>query len=157
MEQLNRYKVEIIKNEDELNIILSGVGIIPSRLKFRAWHISDKIMRDVYSISPVCRHVALEMGELVVKDAGFDDVVLMQCSGRRDKHDRLIFEGDIVKVVKHGLSHVATVVYLPHCYCWYLKWGNDYNYGDFVADYVTLEIIGNVFENSELVEGENEI
>lgn len=90
----------------------------------------------------------------IVKE--YDDVILMQCTGLKDKNGKLIYEGDVVAEVSSGC--VATIEYLPSSYsliahirrmdelipiediCFVEKEGTPF------------EIIGNIYENPELLE-----
>ncbi len=91
-----------------------------------------------------------------------DKYVLMQSTGMKDKNDVEIFEGDIVLFsVSDGFNHLdheKAVVQASGCHsgliCKLVDLDLEYRiYYDpvFHTDY---EVIGNIYENSELLEGE---
>ncbi|EPN2895479.1 YopX family protein [Listeria monocytogenes] len=87
----------------------------------------------------------------------FDDVVLMQYTGLKDKNGKKIFEGDIVRNVNGEYSYIGIVN--KDRYTFYIKGvapKDNYDFAD-VSDTVTgkssLIVIGNIHENPELLEG----
>ncbi|ECB9650028.1 hypothetical protein FL871_14245 [Listeria monocytogenes] len=86
----------------------------------------------------------------------FDDVVLMQYTGLKDKNGKKIFEGDIVKNINGEYSYIGIVN--KDRYTFYIKGvapKDNYDFAD-VSDTVTgkssLIVIGNIHENLELLE-----
>ncbi len=126
------------------------------RFKFRVWHKKRQKMYDVLHL-----HTATyNNGGEWVTAKGFNiitqqdihiqieskDGILMQCTGLKDKNGKLIYEGDIVKDDHEALHQVKW------CYnCFLLKpcFQNGYTIG-IVDD--EIEIIGNIYENQELLE-----
>ncbi|EAG8559481.1 hypothetical protein CAX48_03360 [Listeria monocytogenes] len=87
----------------------------------------------------------------------FDDVVLMQYTGLKDKNGKKIFEGDIVRNINGEYSYIGIVN--KDRYTFYIKGvapKDNYDFAD-VSDTVTgkssLIVIGNIHENPELLEG----
>lgn len=117
------------------------------RFKCRVWDYKRKEMRNVWSITP--------FGAIVndVKTNGykisFKDCCIMQCTGLRDKNGELIFEGDILKT-KTGL---AKVVYFLAEFVLESIHNTDFSFIDW--DTVEQEVIGNIYENPELLEVQN--
>lgn len=116
-------------------------------IKFRAWDKINKEMFNVESINFQERRVYKD----VVSYRNFNDIELMQYTGLKDKNNKEIYEGDIVKLrANHGIGVVK----------YYDEWGA------FVVEYIKprplavlgmnyykedIEVIGNIYENSELL------
>ena len=87
------------------------------------------------------------------------DLIIMQCTGLRDKNYKLIFEGDILQVAKNHLFNVIPenkkFVVVFSQYQWWLKDGNGhYPLRDFsYRSNQNIEIIGNIYQNAELLKG----
>lgn len=85
----------------------------------------------------------------------YDDVILMQCTGLRDKTGKLIYEGDIVADVSSGC--VSTIEYLSSSYS---LMAHIRRMDEFIPiedicfvekEGTPFEIIGNIYENPELL------
>lgn len=76
-----------------------------------------------------------------------DRATVGQYTGLKDKNDKKIFEGDIVKVEnpKPFKPYIRSVVYVETSFVW-----GDYVLGEF-AHPEELEVIGNIYENPELL------
>lgn len=130
--------------------------------KFRVWH---KELERLMSVQIMWLDEG-EISELELNDSLMnesipvyrDDVILMQSTGLVDKNGKEIFEGDVVELVDEygdsGMSKVVSQegalgmiieeVFVPFATMSILS----------TVDY-TLEVIGNIYENPELVEGIN--
>ena len=123
-------------------------------IKFRAWDKENEKMMKVSSIS-------LENKEIAVKDFGtyhffrIKDIELMQYIGLKDKNDKEIYEGDIVLVKPGGVStwYKTVVEFKEGAFIASLIDGEDYIYiFNRGFDSNDFEILGNVYENPELLE-----
>lgn len=148
------------------------------RLKFRVWHETLKQMHYNDFIITATGYTAklYQENDYMMKfnqyDLEFDkQCVVMQSTGLKDKKGKLIYEGDLLKPLGEDDERVEVVwneekarfglmiQWTDYCYWNGLyeetKTGRDYYELD---DYYTddFEVIGNIYENSELLEVENE-
>ena len=121
-------------------------------IKFRAWDKENEKMMKVSSLY-------LENKEISVKENGtfrlFRMQDLMQYTGVKDKNGKEIYEGDIVLVELSGTStQYKTVVKIKEgAFIASLIDGEDYIYiFNRGFDSNDFEILGNVYENPELLE-----
>lgn len=135
--------------------------------RFRAWNKATKEMYGVDDIiainfeeKEICvQTIYFEQGLPDSRDLDyydFDDIVLMQSTGMRDKNDREIFEGDILKVT--NLSSWLEVVSFNSNKAMFVsketkrKIEETPLYDLFNTDIFEVEIIGNIHTNPELAE-----
>ena len=124
-------------------------------IKFRAWHKEKKIMGNVLGIDILHKETFFSNEDVdCYEHTDFKDIELMEYTGLKDKNNKEIYEGDIVKLrANHGIGVIK----------YYDEWGA------FVVEYIKprplavlgmnyykedIEILGNIYENSELL-GEN--
>lgn len=125
--------------------------------KFRVWMKSLKWMCDVTNISfdskfvDICQQGDTERyTEMSVE---FDEITLMQSTGLRDKNGKEIFEGDILdykgrKALVRWHGSYASFIYrfVDELQNRNTEWKPLY------LAYMKCEIIGNIYENRELLE-----
>ncbi|MDT2640445.1 YopX family protein [Enterococcus dongliensis] len=124
--------------------------------KFRAWDEDSKVMRSWKDL-------------ILEKDGGDDfwligykenacitsfdhDQILMQSTGLKDKNGVEIFEGDIVKIIGDVLGDDMSVIRFTEG-GFYLDYKNlDTEFELLYSIDLPIEIIGNIYENPELLE-----
>lgn len=122
--------------------------------RYRAW---DKIHKTMYEVDDI---MSIDFGksEIGVKTLffertsryDFDDIVLMQSTGMTDKNGREIFEGDILDSED---SFLAGVVELRQNLGMFVSTLLKYNNFERLCNVLdSTQIIGNVWENPELLE-----
>ena len=122
--------------------------------KFRAWDKKLKTMLDVSLIDFKKRVLVGEHWEFGETNfMGFDEIELMQSTGLKDKNGNEIFEGDIVDykgrkaVVKWHGSYASFIYrFVDELQERVSEW-----HPLFLA-YYHFEIIGNIYENKELLD-----
>ena len=126
--------------------------------KFRAWTEEGKVMYyDVYPFKDDT--LLLSHDGFAFDEVPASDFILMQSTGLKDKNGKEIYEGDIVKYEAGCNTVTEEVAY-------------DKNFAGFgvrdadtdiiftflqladVVDLISLEVVGNIYENPELLEEE---
>lgn len=130
------------------------------RFIFRAWDNEEKKM--FFEVQNAHDNI----GRLTVPVDSFGELlrneekrfIVMQCTGLKDKNGKLIFEGDIFKEVyendegTYSVFHTFVKWDSKECCFFLAEKGQDeieiYGFYDSVTE---LEIIGNIYENPELL------
>jgi len=108
-------------------------------IKFRAWHPEDKVM--IYDLNtPKLYHGVL--GSYPTKEE--DDYIFMQYTGLKDKNGKEIYESDVMQLNNENYI-VDWDEERASFTCGSLLFGKN-EFGSIV--------IGNIYENPELMEGE---
>ena len=124
-------------------------------IKFRMWHKKSKKMFDVESINFKDRSLNMWNSEMyTLSTFSLDDVVLMQYTELHDKNGKEIYEGDIIKVDYNVQIYIFEVKYNKKEACFRMYY-EDLSFMDFdIDDEGLYEVIGNIYDNPELLEGE---
>lgn len=148
-------------------------------LKFRVWDTVKKAMHEVQAIVYVEENVYPIYSNVVRRYIPFSEAILMQSTGLFDKNGKEIFEGDVVKfndiwseydyegyvdgtsegenfteIIKteDGFSFGRTKI--PESCVFYFLNEEHMKFSEIVkSDDFSMVVIGNVYENPELVEG----
>ena len=127
-------------------------------VRYRAWDNANKEMfKDTFSITESGQVVVVEQEDVMCPpDYVFvDHLVIMQSTGLFDKNDKEIFEGDVVRQVRtHPTTENGTITGVVTMLegAWLIV-----NDCEQLASYLWSEtdeneIIGNIYENLELLE-----
>lgn len=125
-----------------------------NNLKFRVWDKKLQIFGTVSNIDFEYEEVTfyIDDEEELETCQPFEDVEIMQSTGLFDKNGVEIFEGDIVRNTHTGyVGRVHWCVHNTGFFYYVEKDKKDYTV--FRAKY-NLEVIGNVYENKELIQNE---
>ena len=133
-------------------------------IKFRIW---DNLKKEWVSNKQIWRMKTDEFGIGEIHPNTFywkqhpDGLTYQQYTGLKDRYDKEIYEGDIVRAWNQGSSHVgeirwrlegAPIIFIYPAYhdgqFWFLH-GSKTKDGVYVD--CGIEVIGNIFENSELL------
>ncbi|MGH1867203.1 YopX family protein [Enterococcus durans] len=127
--------------------------------KFRAWDKRKNVMRDVavlhFTKNGKINSIEYWITPTELKTYHVRNVELMQSTRLKDKNGVEIFEGDLVEhddningvwETFEACEIVYDEGYAQFCFKW--------DAGNFLTDYRNLNVIGNIYENPELLEGE---
>jgi len=120
-------------------------------IKFRAWHRDNKCWLDsvcVYSDGSWVGTLIEERGEV----SGYDEreCDLMQYTGLKDKNGVEIYEDDIVNRKNNPDLH-CLVYFDERDFSWRLAVNGDKQYDKTYPLMFADEVIGNIYENQELI------
>ena len=120
--------------------------------RFRAWHKTWEEMGKVKRIrfgDDGNVTTVLFKDETLGANLKIDEIELMQSTGLLDKNEQEIFEGDILK----DGSEYGRAVYDPDRTMWRV-YGKDFD--DALSDWWTGRVVGNIYENPELLEADHD-
>ncbi len=124
-------------------------------IKFRVWDVGNKEMLEVQELDFESTFYG---GRIAIRPDQYndyfdtEDMILMQYTGLKDKNGKEIYEGDIVKI-KYRDEDIGKVIYEHNGFSIDVTNMNK-NYGrvSFVNNF--MEVIGNIYDNPELLGGE---
>jgi len=129
-------------------------------IKFRAWLKEEKKMVNVETMDFTDKSMQyLEKSEIInaylLRRVIFDDVELMQYTGVKDKNGKEIYEGDIVKFIKlEGYGEYCDQVEytgrIEYCVSEFRIQPLNLRLSD--ESIVEIEVVGNIYENKNLLE-----
>lgn len=136
-------------------------------LRYRAWYVlAEEMIDEILMISFVRKEIIGKFSDgstsvpLKFEDKrNGEDVILMQSTGILDKNSQEIFEGDVVRQVRtqptiENETITGVVTMLEGA--WLIVNDNEQLASDLWSETDENEIIGNVYENPELLEDVNE-
>lgn len=123
--------------------------------RFRAW---DKDLKTMYEADDIV-YIDFKEKQICVESLffekwscyNFDDIVLMQSTGLKDKNGKEIFEGDVVKLAKDVYSEPAYYEIVRHRGGAYRLESKRYGC-ELWLRHTDCEIVGNIHTNPELAE-----
>ena len=130
-----------------------------NRFKFKCFNKLQNKMYEVRSISyyqgDVKRIGVDDNGKILIFDEyenNIDNTILMQCTGLKDKNDKLIYEGDVV--IEHYYNTKETAIkkvfFDEKVIGFAYTDGIEYNQLS-ITDSDRLQVIGNIYEKEELL------
>ena len=124
-------------------------------IKFRAYHKEKKEIFEIASIDFEEKKAALSNGIIKLLNVDFKQFELLQYTGVKDKNNKQIYEGDIVKIIElegYG-EYCDQVEYTGRIECYISEFRiQPLNLKLSDESTVEIEIIGNIYENKNLLE-----
>lgn len=129
--------------------------------KYRAWHKELKMMFEVLAIDFFNKAVTVKFDKEHYRIYSFDDIILMQSIVLFDKNGVEIFEGDVVNAFDYDSDEgkvykttdlTGVITYHKNAFC--IQSGKILI--DLWVHAEEIEIIGNIYQNSDLLESVEE-
>ena len=136
------------------------------KIKFRAWHKDKKLMLNVIAINFELLQITTDIANKKIypdldywwkeTDIPFSEIEFMESTGLFDKNGFEIFEGDIVENTTQRvyLGHMFEVSWNCGYACFQLLNGGKSSNVPLIQDFMSYEVVGNIYENPELLEVE---
>lgn len=83
-----------------------------------------------------------------------DENTIGQYTGIDDKNGKEIYEGDIVRYRDSRGQHIEKVIFDKGCFYAGMHWGSSTRVAPKLINTRITEVIGNIYDNPELLEGE---
>ena len=133
------------------------------RYLFKAKRVDNGEWVEGYLSYPFCTKKGNESYYFYAKDSlGFFcrcvvyASTICQCTGLKDKNGNLIWENDIARIIFNGIEHIYRVIWDESELDFKATNGKEFYKSNF--EYLSccdeVEIVGNVFDNPELLESE---
>lgn len=125
-------------------------------IKFRAWNPDDNKIEHPLVFAMSKDKVLIPLIKCADGNRAYKNYQLMQYTGRKDKNGVEIYEGDIVKCIaapsgKKVAGEMIGKIIQDH-FGWTISvWFNDEWWGYGKMNFTSLEVIGNIYSNPELV------
>jgi uncharacterized phage protein (TIGR01671 family) len=111
------------------------------KIKFRVYRLDTKELKPPFALEDAMAVSSFHEPLNVTKH------VVMQYTGFRDKNGKEIYEGDVIQFLSHKGD-----VYWDESGLWAAHWNEQkYNERLFVFNQKKFEVIGNIYENPELL------
>lgn len=133
------------------------------RFKFRAWDKKEnKMIYDIESVEVIHENFKDEKIHAIPNGFGLflndKNIIVMQCAGFKDKNDKLIYEGDIIEVNPWFDSEQydkedSKFYKILWNGCSFRSYPFEYEELEPLHDSYWLKIIGNIYENPEILKG----
>lgn len=131
------------------------------RFRYRVFDNDDRKMHDVIFLNYENNSVEWYNDNNKKRAAFIEEVPTLQCTGLKDKNAKLIYEGDIIKIPNdydsYGMfaGEKREVYFYEGGFRLKPKWDKN-SRGNWLEDTNAFEVVGNIYENSELLrEGNN--
>ena len=124
------------------------------KLKFRAWHMTWEELGEVKRIrfdDEGDVRTVLFRGKTLGTNTPIDEIELMQSTGLHDKNGKEIFEGDIIKMAKDVYSEPTYYEVARHRGGAYRLESKQHGC-ELWLRHTDCEVVGNVYENKELLD-----
>jgi uncharacterized phage protein (TIGR01671 family) len=136
------------------------------QIKFRAWDKTYSLMNykvqvgntDHADPNDTCNSIWVDSGDFKTigwMNADENCIDLMQFTGLKDKNGKEIYEGDIIQWTSSNVFSLGEIRKVQINYVQAQYWGQGRNLGVYLAELLAnekCEVIGNVFENPELLQ-----
>ena len=129
-------------------------------IKFRAWDDFDKrmgLVTDICFENDVCVNFS---PDVEYEKFEWQDIVLMQYTGLKDKNGKEIYEEDIllmpfkkqlVRSSKPGKKNFNVAIEFFPENGWLFQWPKNMGEYQYACGYKNSEVIGNIYENPEIL------
>lgn len=116
-------------------------------IKFRVWY------REEWNNNHEQTMEFMDLNEFA-QDEEFEDFIYMQYAELEDKNGTEVYDGDIIQWKdKDGETYRDLVYYNKGCLYPFYQANPEIDSGHFIDDFKEFEVIGNKYENKELLNG----